>query len=100
MHQDKPLYSAELRQSNEKDIIKKGSGRKGRYLCVFGDRLKCVAGGKIGVLAKLDSKNPVMYVDFGDGRLKFQGTLLFPKNNTYLCEWELKMLSVSIFLNV
>jgi len=80
VHQDKPLYSAELRQSNEKDIIKKGSGRKGRYLCVFGDRLKCVAGGKIGVLAKLDSKNPVMYVDFGDGRLKFQGTLLFPKN--------------------
>lgn len=80
MHQDEPLYSAELRQANEKDIIKKGSGRKGRYLCVFGDRLKCVAGGKIGVLAKLDSKNPVMYVDFGDGRLKFQGTLLFPKN--------------------
>eukprot|EP00890_Picochlorum_soloecismus_P003024 jgi/Picsp_1/3722/NSC_06558-R1_dna-binding protein rhl1 len=70
----------QLRQANEKDIIKKGSGRKGRYLCVFGDRLQSMAGGKIGMLAKLDSKNPVMYVDFREGRLKFQGTLLFPKN--------------------
>jgi hypothetical protein len=82
-HQYKPLCFAELRQANEKDIIKKGSGRKGRYLCVFGDRLRCMAGGKIGMLARLDTKNPVMYVDFGEGRLKFQGTLIFP-NNKYI----------------
>ena len=42
-----------------------------------------MAGGKIGMLAKLDTKNPVMYVDFGEGRLKFQGTLIFP-NNKYI----------------
>lgn len=33
-----------------------------------------------GTLAQLDSKNPVLYVDFPDGRLKFFGTLVFPKN--------------------
>jgi hypothetical protein len=33
------------------------------------------------VLSNLDSKNPVMYVEFpGGGRLKLFGTLLFPTN--------------------
>jgi hypothetical protein len=33
-----------------------------------------------GTLAQLDSQNPVMYLDFPQGRLKFFGTLVFPKN--------------------
>lgn len=33
-----------------------------------------------GALAQLDSKNPVMYMDFPEGRLKFFGTLMFPSN--------------------
>ncbi len=33
-----------------------------------------------GSLAQLDTKNPVMYVDFPEGRLKLFGTLCFPKN--------------------
>ena len=34
-----------------------------------------------GTLAGLDSRNPVLYMDFPEGRLKFLGTLVFPKNN-------------------
>lgn len=33
-----------------------------------------------GSLAQLDTKNPVMYLDFPNGRLKFFGTLVFPEN--------------------
>ena len=33
-----------------------------------------------GVLAQLDTQNPVMYIDFPEGRLKFLGTIFFPKN--------------------
>lgn len=33
-----------------------------------------------GTLAQLDSRNPVLYVDFPDGRLKFLGTIVYPKN--------------------
>lgn len=33
-----------------------------------------------GSLAQLDTKNPVMYLDFPNGRLKLFGTLVFPKN--------------------
>jgi hypothetical protein len=37
-----------------------------------------------GTLAKLDSKNPVLYIDFPSGRLKLVGTLLFPKTKYQL----------------
>jgi hypothetical protein len=33
-----------------------------------------------GTLAQLDSPNPVFYLNFPAGRLKFNGTLLFPAN--------------------
>lgn len=33
-----------------------------------------------GTLAQLDSRNPVMYIDFPEGRLKLFGTLTFPRN--------------------
>jgi hypothetical protein len=33
-----------------------------------------------GTLAQLDTRNPTLYIDFPDGRLKFVGTLFFPKN--------------------
>lgn len=32
-----------------------------------------------GTLAQLDSRNPVMYLDFPEGRLKLFGTLAFPR---------------------
>ena len=33
-----------------------------------------------GALAQLDTRNPVLYLDFPEGRLKFLGTLMFPAN--------------------
>ncbi len=33
-----------------------------------------------GTLAKLDTRNPVLYFDFPEGRLKLLGTLAFPRN--------------------
>ncbi len=33
-----------------------------------------------GALSQLDTRNPVLYIDFPEGRLKFRGTLMFPAN--------------------
>lgn len=33
-----------------------------------------------GCLAELDTRNPLLYIDFPEGRLKFSGTLMFPSN--------------------
>ena len=33
-----------------------------------------------GRLAALDSRNPLLYINFPEGRLKFFGTIVFPKN--------------------
>lgn len=33
-----------------------------------------------GVLSQMDTKNPVLYLDFPAGRLKLFGTLAFPHN--------------------
>lgn len=33
-----------------------------------------------GTLSHLDSKNPVMHIEFPNGRLKLLGTLVFPKS--------------------
>ena len=46
-----------------KDICKKGH-RKNKYLFSFPGLVASVAGGKFGDLAQLDSRNPVLYVDF------------------------------------
>lgn len=35
-----------------------------------------------GTLAQLDSKSPVMYIEFPLGRLKLFGTLVFPQNKS------------------
>ncbi|KAG0577545.1 hypothetical protein KC19_5G164300 [Ceratodon purpureus] len=62
-----------------KDICKKGH-RKNKYLFSFPGLVAPVAGGKFGDLSQLDSRNPVLYVDFPQGRLKLFGTIVYPKN--------------------
>eukprot|EP00878_Enallax_costatus_P021413 GHUV01022664.1.p1 GENE.GHUV01022664.1~~GHUV01022664.1.p1 ORF type:complete len:161 (+),score=32.31 GHUV01022664.1:282-764(+) len=74
-----PLCKA-LIKADGKDIVKKSAVRKGRYLLVFNCKIAPAAAGPMGTLAQLDSRNPVMYLDFPNGRLKFIGTLLFPAN--------------------
>lgn len=54
-----------------------------------------------GSLAQLDSQNPVMYVDFPQGRLKFLGTIVFPKNKYMLLKFGQKdVLCEDIFENM
>eukprot|EP01018_Ginkgo_biloba_P011441 Gb_30592 [translate_table: standard] len=66
-------------KSHGKDIVKKGQ-RKSKYLFAFPCLVAPVSGGKMGELAQLDTKNPVLYVDFPQGRMKFFGTIIYPKN--------------------
>lgn len=63
-----------------KDIKKKGSQRKSKYLFSFPGLIAPLEGGKIGTLDKLDSEKPVLYIEFPTGRMKCIGTILFPKN--------------------
>lgn len=67
-------------QAHGKDIIKKGSLRKGRVLVIFGDGIRPKKGGTLGVLKNLDTKYPFMDMHFPEGVLRFHGTIVFPKN--------------------
>ncbi|KAI3757106.1 hypothetical protein L6452_04639 [Arctium lappa] len=62
-----------------RDILRK-SNRKNRFLFSFPGLLAPVTGGKIGELKDLGSKNPILYLDFPQGRMKLFGTIVFPKN--------------------
>jgi hypothetical protein len=56
-------YVTAVLKCNGKDIVKKGH-RKNKYLFAFPGLVAPVAGGKFGDLTQLDSKNPILYVDF------------------------------------
>ncbi|XP_021888399.1 DNA-binding protein RHL1 isoform X3 [Carica papaya] len=62
-----------------KDILKK-SQRKNRFLFSFPGLLAPISGGTIGELNNLGTKNPVLYIDFPQGRMKLFGTIVYPKN--------------------
>ncbi|KAG6552671.1 hypothetical protein Mapa_005618 [Marchantia paleacea] len=68
-----------IRKCNGKDIVKKGN-RKTKYLFAFPGLVAPVSGGKFGDLTHLDSRNPILYIDFPHGRLKLFGTIVYPKN--------------------
>ena len=73
-------FFAVLLKADGKDITKRSSARRNRYLLVFNCQLAPAAAGRLGTLAQLDTKNPVMYIEFPEGRLRLNGTLVFPKN--------------------
>ncbi|KAK2977318.1 hypothetical protein RJ640_004061, partial [Escallonia rubra] len=63
-----------------RDILKK-SQRKNRFLFSFPGLLAPVsAGGKIGDLKNLGTKNPILYLHFPQGQMKLFGTIVYPKN--------------------
>lgn len=74
------FYHAVMLKADGKDITKRSSARRNRYLLVFNCQLAPAAAGRLGTLARLDTKNPVMYLEFPEGRLRLRGTLMFPKN--------------------
>ncbi|MQL81880.1 hypothetical protein Taro_014350 [Colocasia esculenta] len=62
-----------------RDVIKKGQ-RKNRFLFSFPGLLAPISGGRIGELANLSTGNPVLYLEFPQGRMKLFGTVVYPKN--------------------
>ncbi|VFQ77990.1 unnamed protein product [Cuscuta campestris] len=63
-----------------KDIIRKSQRSRNRFLFSFPGLLAPVSGGKIGMLKDLDTKNPILYLDFPLGQMKLFGTIVYPKN--------------------
>ncbi|KAJ0963944.1 hypothetical protein J5N97_029066 [Dioscorea zingiberensis] len=62
-----------------RDIVKRGQ-RRSRYLFSFPGLLAPLSGGKIGELSDLATKNPKLYLEFPQGRMKLFGTHVYPKN--------------------
>ncbi|XP_008803062.1 DNA-binding protein RHL1 [Phoenix dactylifera] len=62
-----------------RDVVKRGQ-RKSRYLFSFPGLLAPLSGGRVGELADLGTKNPVLYLEFPQGRMKLFGTHVYPKN--------------------
>ena len=90
-----PGVPKQLTRANAKDIVKRGSVRKGRVLCLFADSIRPMKGGTLGVMKNLDTKCPCMDMEFPEGVVRFRGTLVSPKNkylslkigsNDVLCE--------------
>lgn len=70
-----------LRRADGADIIKRNAARKKKYLLVFPGGAKLPPGARVGELTGLDTRTPVLYVQFGGGgRLKMRGVLVFPRN--------------------
>mmetsp|Transcript_28066 Transcript_28066/g.53114 ORF Transcript_28066/g.53114 Transcript_28066/m.53114 type:complete len:422 (-) Transcript_28066:189-1454(-) len=65
---------------NDKDIVKRGTARKNRYLFALPAVLAPAAAGTLGSVEQMDTRNPVLYVDFPQGRIKFLGTIVHPTN--------------------
>lgn len=64
-----------------RDIVRRGGQRKSRFLFSFPGLLAPAAsGGRVGELADLGSKNPLLYLEFPQGRMKLFGTHVYPKN--------------------
>ncbi|XP_019085602.1 PREDICTED: DNA-binding protein RHL1-like [Camelina sativa] len=61
------------------DIIRK-SQRKNRFFFFFPGLLAPISGATIDDFDRLSTKNPVLYLNFPQGRMKLFGTILYPKN--------------------
>ncbi|XP_027925036.1 DNA-binding protein RHL1 isoform X1 [Vigna unguiculata] len=72
--------SSVVAKHHGKDIIKKSHRKSSRYLFSFPGLIAPLAGGKIGDLKDLGTKNPVLYLDFPQGQMKLFGTIVYPKN--------------------
>ncbi|PVH47204.1 hypothetical protein PAHAL_4G002800 [Panicum hallii] len=73
--------SAAVARLQGRDIVRRGGQRKSRFLFSFPGLLAPVAsGGRVGELADLGTKNPVLYLEFPQGRMKLFGTHVYPKN--------------------
>ncbi|CAN6173709.1 unnamed protein product [Urochloa humidicola] len=73
--------SAAVARLQGRDIVRRGGQRKSRFLFSFPGLLAPAAsGGRVGELADLGTKNPLLYLEFPQGRMKLFGTHVYPKN--------------------
>lgn len=72
--------SKQVIKHHGKDILRKSSQRKNRFLFSFPGLLAPKGGGRIGELKNLGTQNPILYLDFPQGRMKLFGTILYPEN--------------------
>ncbi|KAL2334370.1 hypothetical protein Fmac_015583 [Flemingia macrophylla] len=72
--------SSVVAKHHGRDIIKKSQRKSSRFLFSFPGLVAPIAGGKIGDLKDLGTKNPVLYLDFPQGQMKLFGTIVYPKN--------------------
>ncbi|CAL4966240.1 unnamed protein product [Urochloa decumbens] len=73
--------SAAVTRLQGRDIVRRGGQRKSRFLFSFPGLLAPAAsGGRVGELADLGTKNPLLYLEFPQGRMKLFGTHVYPKN--------------------
>ncbi|KAK3270725.1 hypothetical protein CYMTET_20890 [Cymbomonas tetramitiformis] len=73
-----------ISSSDNKDIVKKSVSRKNRYLFAMPGCLAPCASGPMGHLSQLDTQNPILYIEFPQGRLKCFGTIVHSLSK-YLC---------------
>ncbi|XP_020112875.1 DNA-binding protein RHL1 isoform X3 [Ananas comosus] len=75
--------SPALAKLRGRDVVKRGQ-RKCRFLFSLPGHLAPLpgggGGGRIGELAHLATRNPVLYLEFPQGRMKLFGTHVYPKN--------------------
>jgi hypothetical protein len=69
-----------LQRSDGADIVAKNAARRKKYLFVFPGGVSLPHGGRVGALSGLDTATPTLDVEYGDGRLRLRGTLVFPRN--------------------
>ncbi|KAL6873981.1 hypothetical protein ACP4OV_014063 [Aristida adscensionis] len=74
--------SAAVTRLQGRDVVRRGGQRKSRFLFSFPGLLApaAAAGGRVGELTDLGTKNPVLYLEFPQGRMKLFGTHVYPKN--------------------
>ena len=86
------IISKHILKSDGKDIIKKGSRARRKYLLVFRGWLDLVKAGKLGTLQDLDTQNPSLCIDFPKlgGSLKMLGTIVFPSTKYAILNFEHK----------
>jgi hypothetical protein len=72
-----------LLKRDGKDIYKKSAARKNRYAMVFPGQLSALKEGRLGEMREMHTQEPVVYLDFPNGRLKLLGTIVRPKTTRY-----------------
>jgi len=79
------LRAAVLRKLGSADIIKKSSKKTAKQvLFSLPGFFTAIPNSTIGEIDRLDSRNPVLYIDTPHGRIKLLGTLVVPRTARFL----------------